>query len=102
MNRRELVREVARKHGITRHEADAVLDCVLNTIGSALAAGNRVELRGFGIFVARHHPAYTGRDPRTGDPVEVKPKVVPVFRPSKELRLCCGAVLPEVDEEAGP
>ena len=57
-----------------------------NSIKESLAAGDRVELRGFGSFHAKEYGSYTGRNPKTGVKVEVKPKRSPVFRPGRELR----------------
>jgi integration host factor subunit beta len=52
----------------------------------ALAAGDRVEIRGFGSFHVKEYEGYTGRNPKTGAKVEVQPKKLPVFRPGRELR----------------
>lgn len=63
------------------------VDVVLEEIAAALAAGGRVELRGFGAFSVRKRDARTGRNPRTGATVKVAAKRVPFFKPGKELRL---------------
>ena len=62
-----------------------IVDVVFEQIGSALAHGDRVELRGFGVFSIRARGARVGRNPRTGDEVAVPSKIVPHFRPGKEL-----------------
>jgi integration host factor subunit beta len=59
---------------------------MLETITGAMARGDRVELRGFGVFSARHRAGRTGRNPRTGDHVSVEEKTVPYFKTSKEMR----------------
>ena len=59
---------------------------ILDEIAEALAEGNRVELRGFGAFSVRERKPRVGRNPRTGEKVEVRAKRVPFFRPGKELR----------------
>lgn len=69
-----------------RPSAERVVDVVLDNIAEALVAGDRVEIRGFGSFQSKAYQGYTGRNPRTGEAVEVAPKRLPVFRPGKELR----------------
>ena len=64
-----------------------IVDVVFEQIGSALAHGDRVELRGFGVFSIRARGARVGRNPRTGDEVAVPSKVVPHFKPGKELHV---------------
>ncbi|MET0181347.1 MAG: integration host factor subunit beta [Caulobacterales bacterium] len=68
-------------------DVEKAVDVFLDEIGDALADGGRVELRGFGAFSVRVRDSRTGRNPRTGDAVEVASKRVPFFRPGKELRL---------------
>ena len=68
-------------------EVESAVDIVLDEIAQALAAGGRVELRGFGAFSVRKRAARTGRNPRTGATVKVAAKRVPFFKPGKELRL---------------
>jgi integration host factor subunit beta len=68
-------------------EVEHAVDVVLEEIAQALAAGGRVELRGFGAFSVRKREARTGRNPRTGAAVKVSAKRVPFFKPGKELRL---------------
>jgi len=52
----------------------------------ALVRGDRIEIRGFGSFKTKHYPAYTGRNPKTGAPIAVEEKVLPVFKVGKQLR----------------
>jgi integration host factor subunit beta len=59
---------------------------ILDAIGNALTQGNRVEIRGFGSFGLNYRPARTGRNPKTGDQVQVPPKYVPHFKAGKEMR----------------
>jgi len=66
--------------------ARETVNLIFNSIVDALKAGDRVELRGFGSFNLKHYDGYTGRNPKTGENVEVKPKRLPVFRPGRELR----------------
>ena len=63
-----------------------MIDAFLDAVKDALARGDHIEIRGFGTFKVRHRKARTARNPRTGEPVEVPPRDVPVFKPSKHLR----------------
>lgn len=67
-------------------EVEKVVSTFFETINAQLAKGGRVELRGFGAFSTRARTARTGRNPRTGAPVEVEAKSVPYFKPGKEMR----------------
>ena len=71
---------------LSRHDAERVVSTVLDRLTQALAEGGRVELRGFGAFSVRSRPARAGRNPRTGETVEVKGKAAPFFKSGKELR----------------
>jgi len=87
MTKSELVELVAStQDGITRREAEVVVNTVFTAISDALAEGDRVELRGFGSFSTRQRGARTGRNPKTGAAVAVPAKKVPHFKPGKLLR----------------
>ena len=87
MLRSELITKLAEENPDLRPEdLERVVSVILDEIGHALARGDRVELRGFGAFSVRHRKARKGRNPRTGEAVEVEAKSVPFFRPGKELR----------------
>lgn len=83
--------------GITKKDCAAVVDGFLNAVKQALANEARIELRGFGTYEVRHRKARMARNPRTGEPVEVPARAVPVFRPS---RLWKEYVAEEVDYPA--
>jgi integration host factor subunit beta len=87
MTKSELVDAVARRQDLPRATAERVVNVLFDTIRDALVAGDRVEVRGFGSFKARHYEGYTGRNPRTGTPIVVQRKVLPVFKVGKELRI---------------
>lgn len=87
MTKSELVDAVARRQNLPRLTAERVVNVVFDTIRDALQEGDRVEIRGFGSFKARHYEGYTGRNPRTGAPIVVDPKILPVFKVGKELRI---------------
>ena len=95
MTRNELARAVAEREGIAQSEARRAVGHVLERLAEALCEGRRIEVRGFGTLRSRYYPGYTGRDPRNGDEVEIPPKVLPVFRPGRELLQHLNAV----DEE---
>jgi nucleoid DNA-binding protein len=72
--------------GITKKDCAVVIDAFLHAVKGALAEHKNIEIRGFGTFKVRERKSRLARNPRTGDPVEVPPRAVPVFKPSKELR----------------
>lgn len=69
-----------------QRDVERIVNTIFEEITGALSEGNRVELRGFGAFSVKHRPARTGRNPRTGDTVEVPEKYVPYFKTGKDLR----------------
>lgn len=86
MTRSELVDALAHRKGCSRPLAERVVDALFDGIRESLLRGDRVELRGFGSFKIRAYPAYTGRDPRSGQAIAVPAKFLPVFKVGKELR----------------
>ena len=85
MTKQDLVNEVA-KIGITKKEAAAAIDGVFDVIKDALAAGDKVSLVGFGSFSVKERAAREGRNPRTGKPLKIAAKKVPVFKAGKALK----------------
>ena len=87
MIRSELLQELARENPELRSdEVEQVVDIFFEQIAQRLAEGGRVELRGFGAFSTRERDARKGRNPRTGEAVDVPAKRVPYFKPGKEMR----------------
>ena len=87
MIRSELVQKIAGENSDVRlEEVERIVDAFFDSIVDQLASGGRVELRGFGAFSTRQRDARTGRNPRTGEQVEVDAKKVPYFKPGKEVR----------------
>jgi integration host factor subunit beta len=86
MNKAELVERVwGASRYITQRDAEAVVTAIFNEIAAALLRGDRVELRGFGMFSVRKRGARTGRDPRTGKSIAVGEKHRPFFKTAKQL-----------------
>ncbi|MCO6049456.1 integration host factor subunit beta [Mesorhizobium sp. RP14(2022)] len=87
MIKSELVQIIAaRNPHLFLRDVENIVSAIFDAVTEALAEGNRVELRGFGAFSVKNRPARTGRNPRTGDAVEVDEKWVPFFKTGKELR----------------
>ena len=82
----QLIDAVAQRGGLTRKRAEQVVNTIFQAMEGALIRGDRIEIRGFGSFKTKHYPAYTGRNPRTGEPILVASKVLPVFKVGRELR----------------
>ena len=82
----DLIEEVVRVTDLPRKESKAVAETIFESIISALQGGDRIEIRGFGSFRTRQRRGRTGRNPKTGTKVEVPPKRIPFFKPSKELK----------------
>jgi len=86
MNKSELIKTLAEESDIPLEEATLVVNTFVDSMRNALLDGERVEIRGFGSFKIKEYGSYAGRNPRTGDRVEVKAKRLPFFRPGKELK----------------
>ncbi len=81
-----LVEEVSRAADLTKKHSEVIVDTVFRSIITALRRGEKIELRGFGSFRLRQREPRKGRNPKTGDRVDVPPKRIPYFKPGKELR----------------
>lgn len=86
MTKAELVEEVARAAELNKRDAEVIVETVFDSIISTLHRGEKVELRGFGSFRTRERGPRRGRNPKTGEPVDVPAKRVPYFKPGKELK----------------
>jgi integration host factor subunit beta len=86
MTKSELIEAITTRGEITKARAELVVNCVFDTMTEALQRGEGIEIRGFGSFTVRPYKAYTGRNPRTGQAVEVPAKNLPFFKVGKELR----------------
>jgi integration host factor subunit beta len=87
MIKSELVQRIAEHNPhLYQRDVENIVNAILDEITRALARGDRVELRGFGAFSVKTRDARTGRNPRTGEAVDVSRKAVPVFKTGKEMR----------------
>lgn len=86
MTKADLVDRVTAATGLTKRDVAIVVDRFIDAVGDALAAGNHIEIRGFGSFKVKSRRARIARNPRTGATVSVPEKVVPYFKVSKELK----------------
>jgi integration host factor subunit beta len=86
MNKLDLTVALKNETELTKFEAAAVVDLFFNEMTSALAVGDRVEIRGLCSFFVKKYKAYVGRNPKTGRSVKVKPKKLPFFKCGKELK----------------
>jgi integration host factor subunit beta len=87
MIKSELIQRISEENPhLYQRDVERIINTVFGEIGGALSRGDRVELRGFGAFSVKERPARTGRNPRTGAPVQVEAKRVPFFKTGKELR----------------
>ena len=86
MTKADLVEEVSRVTELTRKDSEVIVDTLFESVIKALKNGDKLEVRGFGSFRVRQRNARVGRNPKTGEKVEVPAKRVPYFKPSKELK----------------
>ena len=86
MNKSDLVRRIVGETGLTRPDAEAAVNSMLSGIAASLARGEAVSLSGFGTFGTRRRPARTGRNPRTGETLEISASTVATFKAGKPLR----------------
>ena len=86
MNKLDLIETLRTETGLTKNEATAVVNLFFDEMSNALANGDRVEIRGLCSFYVKNYKSYTGRNPKTGEQVEIKPKKLPFFKCGKELR----------------
>ncbi len=86
MNKTQLVESVAKASGLSKAAAGKAIDATLAALTDALKGDEAVTLIGFGTFSVRERKARTGRDPRTGDTIQIKSSKVPVFKPGKALK----------------
>jgi len=86
MNKYDLIEDVVRRGEVSFKEAAVVVNSVFDSMMDALLKGERIEIRGFGSFTTRTYKPYMGRNPKTKERIEVKPKRLPHFKPSREVK----------------
>mgnify|MGYP004552883089 FL=1 len=86
MNKNELIAKVADKTGLSKKDAEKALAAVLDTVTAALVEGDKVQLVGFGTFETKHREARTGRNPRSGETIEIPAASLPTFKAGKALK----------------
>lgn len=86
MTKSDLIENVAQKATLTKDKASIVVNSIFDLMVDAMKKGERIEIRNFGNFTVRKYPAYTGRNPKTGNPVAVGPKRMPFFKVGLELK----------------
>ncbi|MDP6394422.1 MAG: HU family DNA-binding protein [Desulfobacterales bacterium] len=86
MNKLELIKTLKDENGLSMKEATAVVDIFFDEMANSLAKGDRAEIRSLCSFYVKKYKAYTGRNPKTGEKVKIKPKKLPFFKCSKELK----------------
>ncbi|ORJ53688.1 integration host factor subunit beta [Geothermobacter hydrogeniphilus] len=86
MNKSELVESLAESKDLTYKKSEEIVNLIFDSMAKTLVDGGRIEIRGFGSFVVKDYKAYTGRNPKTGEIIKVKPKRLPFFKVGKELR----------------
>ena len=86
MNKSDLTKALSREMDLPIQKADEIVDMVFDTMSKSLVEGDRIEIRGFGSFTARHYEGYTGRNPKTGEKTAVEAKKLPFFKVGRELR----------------
>jgi integration host factor subunit beta len=86
MTKADLIDDVARKTELSRKDSEVIVDTIFEGIVKSLRGGDKIEIRGFGSFRTRHRNSRVGRNPKTGERVDVPAKDIPYFKPSKELK----------------
>jgi integration host factor subunit beta len=86
MNKSDLISLLATRENLNEVQAARIMKLIFDGFKDALLKGDRIEIRGFGSFMMRDYGTYTGRNPKTGDKVEIKPKRFPYFKVGKELK----------------
>lgn len=86
MNKSELIEAIAQEANLSLKDASSIIATILDTMTETLAVGENIEIRGFGSFVIKEYESYQGRNPKTGEVINVPPKRLPFFKVGKELK----------------
>ena len=102
MTKADLIDEVSRLAELTRKDSEVIVETIFDSIVRSLRVGDKIEIRGFGSFRTRQRKPRVGRNPKTGDRVEVPAKKIPFFKPSKELKDLVNTAAAETAAAAPP
>ena len=86
MNKSDLIEALAKQADLPIRKSEEIVNLVFDTMSRALIAGDRIEIRGFGSFMVKTYQGYVGRNPKTGEKIEVTEKRLPFFKTGKELK----------------
>ena len=86
MNKSDLVKTLAGAMELTHRKSEEIVDAVFALMTNTLRSGNRIEIRGFGSFLVKEYEPYLGRNPKTGEKIQVQGKRLPFFKAGKDLR----------------
>ena len=86
MNKSDLINAIAEESGLTKADAGRALDATISSVGNALKAGDTISLIGFGTFSVKERSARTGRNPQTGEAIQIKASKIPSFKAGKTLK----------------
>lgn len=86
MNKSELVETLSLENNLTYKKSEQIVNLIFDTMSQALIDNDRIEIRGFGSFMVKEYKAYMGRNPKTGEIIQVAEKKLPFFKVGKELR----------------
>lgn len=86
MNKSELIEELSMRMALHPKKAEAMVNTILNSMINAMRESRRVEIRGFGSFVMRDYKPYVGRNPKSGEKIQVREKTLPFFKSGKDMR----------------
>ncbi len=86
MNKSDLIEALAKQADLPIRKSEEIVNLVFDTMSKALIAGDRIEIRGFGSFMVKTYQGYVGRNPKTGEKIEVTEKRLPFFKTGKELK----------------
>jgi len=86
MNKSQLIEALAQESNLPLRDAESIISTILEAMTKTLVAGDNIEIRGFGSFMVKEYESYFGRNPKTGEKIQVPPKKLPFFKVGKELR----------------
>ena len=98
MLKSDLIAILVAKRQLTQKQAELTIETIFDSMKAALCKGDNIEIRGLGAFHVKNYQGYNGRNPKTGEKVDVPPKKIPYFKPGKELKELINRTLGEEGE----